>query len=353
MSFLFGDSFDYYVTADKLLKWTSVLETGGIKTVITPLAARNGLSGLRCSPSGGDFALNGGVCLRKTLFPSDPTTIVFGVAFRYNQAQVSASYPFISWWDGGTIQGCGILNPDGTIHISRGAATNIDTGSSSVALLQGNFYHLKVEIVLGATGSAKIWVNAVLVYSKTGVNTQAIATQSWSQFSLGFPGLGGNSAGSVELDYDDLWVRDDNNDKFDLTALALHAEDGNGSNNDYTPSTGSDHGAMVSEVNEDGDATYNETDVIGDVDTYTLEDMPVNASVAFIQHVDVCRKTDLGDVLCAAATRIGGTNYFGANYAPNQTYAQMLTPSDVSPATAVAYTAVEINAMEAGQKRTG
>lgn len=352
---MFGDTFDGYDTSQRLTKWTNeIFATGG--AVITPSAARNGPNGMRvtvgANPSAQCF-------IRKTLTPVDPTTVVFGTAFRYNVTPSAEPITFMGFLDVADVQfGLAIL-PNGKISPFRGGFSNVTPRSqifdpTSLALLQGNFYHLKVIATINAvTGTIGVWLNRVLVLNLTGINTSQSGAANWDGVFLGTCGNTGTTDNGGIFDFDDFYVR--NNDtpsKFDLTGLALFAQDGNGDLAQYTTSAGGDHGALVKDPVPDDDATYNETDTVGNIDTYEMDDMPANATVAFTQSVDVCRKVDEGDCLAADVLRIGSVNYVGPDYAPNTTYAQMLTPYDVSPATGVAFTSTEINALQAGQKKT-
>lgn len=371
--FLFGDTFDYYATADVTRKWTSFTKGlgSGLSTLnITASAARNGAQGARIHPEG----LRGSLTeceatLRRTLSPGDPTTFVQGFAFR-------ADIPFIdsigiaACQDHGSVQCQLVLNSDGTLSVARSSSRSFATGkpltnvlgTTSAAILYGStFFHIKWKVVISdSVGTVDVWINGINVLSLTGKDTKATSNTSWNESVLGqifVPQVGtagmNNNSNSVNWDYDDFTTWDANYTGYDLIGQACHAEAGNGANTDFTPSTGSDHGALVDEATDaDDDSTYNSSSVVGDIDTYTIEDVPTTAIIRAVQSVDVTRKTDPGDRTIANVFRIGGIDYVGSDLAPSETYFHLLTPYSLSPATGVEFTAAEFNAMEAGEKIT-
>jgi len=352
--FLFGDSFDYYADADRLQKWTNENIATNTGIAVTTSAVRNGSKGLRVSFPFGGWSTWSRTTINKTLFPGDPTTFVMGSGFRYTGGTNTGGVSFLGVYDNATPQVVCMLRTDGTIGFCRGDGTLL--GTSSQAMLSGVYYHLKLKVVIHpSAGTFQAWLNGVSVFSGSGLNTRASGTSQWNVISLGNTGVNGGVGSDRDntFDFDDLYVRDSDISRFDLTAIALHAQAGNGANVGYTPSAGTDHGANVDDTTSDGDTTYNYADTIGLLDTYAMDDVPTTAAIAFVQSVDVCRKVDPGDRLVANVFRIGGVNYVGSDLAPGQTYSHLLQPYDVSPATAAAFTAAEINAMEAGQKITG
>jgi hypothetical protein len=367
--FLFGDTFDYYVTADITRKWTSHVQSGfsSATTTIAAGAARNGASGLRFGISAISL-YNGQRTVDRTLSPGDPTTCVFRTGFQYSAAQsFGKSLGILSIKDAGTIQVQIVLNVDGTLSAttggqygSGGLVNGTLLGTSSAALLAGNYYHLKGKVVISnSVGTVDLWLNGISILSLSSKDTQATANTSWNGFSVGwqYTGTAGSSFGisAVNLDYDDVTVEDVDTyaSNYDLTGVALHAQAGNGAKTDFTCSTGSDHGALVDETTSNDDTDYNSSSNTGDIDTYTLDDLATGAVPVLVQGVDVCRKTDSGDRTIGNVFRIGGVNYIGANIAPLETYSHLLTQYLVSPATSAQFTRVEVNGMEAGIKITG
>lgn len=365
MSFLFGDSFDYYLTADELLKWTNFAQVDqpGATCNITASALNNGIAGMRFTIVNAGFGVES-FNLNKTLGPGD-NTFVHGFAFRYSAAQGGAGTQNIgiaACKDISSVQCQLLLNQDGTLSIARGNASGftppVVLGTTVSALLANTFYHIAWKVkVHSSTGTAAIKINNISVLSLTGQNTQNTANATWNVLSIGLQqivNLGFTSG--TNLDYDDIYVCDGvspNNDFLGVVAVgAIHAEAGNGADTDFTTSAGADHGALVDETYQDGDTTYNTSSTSGHKDTYTLENVSTGLTIKCVQSVMVARKTDAGGRTVANIFHIGATDYFGANIAPVQTYTQLLTPYDVSPATAVAFTATEVNAMQGGIKVT-
>lgn len=354
--FIWGDTYDYYATANLYEKWTNASNTSGgaAQFSISALAARNGGRGMRYISSGDPNNID---VIRKTLAPGDPTTFIGRTAFRYTAAQSVYTLGFMGCFDNATCQVCLAVQANGKIAAIRGAAIGNVLGTSTIALLVNVFYHIKMKVVVHpSAGSVQVWVNGLSVLSLSGINTRSSVNSTWDTYcqgKVGITGQGLNVNDAFEYHYDDTNVIDVDDGRFDLIAIALHAQTGNGAHTDFTPQTGTNHGDMVKDAFEDGDATYNQATAVNQFDTYLIENLPTPATIAFIQTVEVCRKTDAGDRVCANGLRIGGTDYVSAAvYAPSQVYFHCTTPYNVSPATGVVFTDTEINAMESGQKVT-
>jgi hypothetical protein len=358
--FLFGDSFDGYPTADITQKWTSFVD-GGSSTAssffsISALALRNGSSGLRYDRPNGDA--DDIIGLRKTLNPGLATTCVARFAFRYVDAsQPSYTIGLFGIYDNADQQISIGLRTDGKLIVYRGSdcVTGL-LGTSTAPLLEDTWYSIKLATLIDpAVGTVQLWINDVSQFSVTGANTRANSNSQWTNVIVGqVPASGQGGAGGLdpfEFNYDDLDIRDDNDGRGDLIAICLRAQSGNGANTGYTPSTGIDHGAMVDETDQDGDTTYNEGSSVGQQDTYTLENLPAAATVAFVQTTEVARKTDAGSRTVSNVIRISGVDYTSAVvHAPSQSYSHLLTQYDESPATSTTWTDSEVNAMESGQE---
>lgn len=351
--FLFGDTFDYYSDAQLLQKWTNTTIATNTAINISTSAARNGIQGIRITFPFGGWPTGSVTLVRKTLFPGDPTTFVSGMGFRYTGGTNSNQPSFFSFVDNATPQVLLKMRTDGTIGVYNGSNTFF--GSTTAALLSGTYYHLKmVSAIHSSAGSVQLWLNGVSIFNASSINTNPSGGTQWTAVALGNTGVGGSVGSDRDMvfDYDDLYVRDNNISRFDLTGIALMAQAGNGTHTDFTPLTGTDHGNMVKEVPNDGDTTYNYADTVGLIDTYNMADLPANVGVAFLQSVDVARKIDPGDRLTANVFRIGGVDYVGTDSAPSEVYTDLLQPYDISPATGVSWTKAEVDAMEAGIKIT-
>jgi hypothetical protein len=133
----------------------------------------------------------------------------------------------------------------------------------------------------------------------------------------------------------------------DVRAIPLYPS-GAGSSTQFTPSTAVANWTTVDE------APYNTTDfngsaTAGHTDLYAMQDLPAGVtSVAGVRVYGVVQKTDAGARTGALLVRTGGTTYEGAEFAPGTTYAYVTHLWPTNPATGVAWTPAEINAIEAG-----
>jgi hypothetical protein len=119
-------------------------------------------------------------------------------------------------------------------------------------------------------------------------------------------------------------------------------------------STGTDHYANVNETQANSDTDYNYSGVIGDRDSFLMDTVPITG--ALIKGIQLCsqaRKEDAGAALHKGFLRISGTDYDGATRGVPSTYEFLRTIWTLSPATGVAFTDTEVNAMEAGYKKHG
>jgi hypothetical protein len=177
-----------------------------------------------------------------------------------------------------------------------------------------------------------------------------------------------NSADSVRIGYtsnvtgaflnpadiDDFWVCDDTggvNDTFlgDCRVQCLFP-DGAGASSGWTPLSGTNFSNVDDSV-PDNDTTYVSTGAAGTIDTYSMQNLAATTgSVKAVQTVIDARKDDSGTRTIAPVFHIGASDYVGSNQNIMTTYAMFLQVYQVSPATAIAWTVAEVNALNAGQK---
>jgi hypothetical protein len=134
----------------------------------------------------------------------------------------------------------------------------------------------------------------------------------------------------------------------DTRVLCLLSEAGNGAHTDWTPLTGTDHGAMVDEAQQDDDTTYNSTNTNDTIDTYIMEDLPFDVGeVLGVQVVSVARKEIAGTAFLKGLIRIDGTDFDGDHTnGLGTTYQHVLTPFVTHDGEK--FTVEEINNCESG-----
>jgi hypothetical protein len=99
---------------------------------------------------------------------------------------------------------------------------------------------------------------------------------------------------------------------------------------------------------------YSATDYVtsgttGNRDTYTLTDLPATVGTIFaVQNNVIAKKTDATNIALKPAVRSGGTVYYGTATNLSTSDATLMDLRTADPATAVSWTATNVNALEAG-----
>jgi len=354
MALLHTDSFDHYGTADLLTKWGSKVEGAGVVTIAG--FGRNGTNGLRITTTA--TSSSGPAIVRSVGAASGPVAIA-GFAFTPSVLSGATNVTLCTFLDGATEQVSINMGSTGAIIAKRGASSGgAVLGTSPNTLAAGSSVYIEAKVLIDAgigtvevrvNGSSGGWLNL------TGLNTRNSAVAQWNGFAFGKPGGGVAAANGSIYDYDDLYLCDGsgprNNDFLgDVRILAQLCLTGNGANVDFTPSTGTDHGALVD------DATpivtdYNFSSTVGHRDTYLFP--PITLTGVAVRGVTTwmyAAKSDAGTRTLARVHRIAGANYDGTGLPVGTSYAYLGQVDEVSPATGVAFTTVEINGTETGMK---
>lgn len=351
MAFLFGDSFDHYVTADVATKWTA----SNVSFQTLAISAGNGrrsTASLRVTVAG-SFSPGTYAYLSKTLTPGD-TNVTLGFSVTAS-ALGSAGIPLCAIADAGTPQITLVMNSDGTLGVKRGTSSGTVLGTSSAVLSAGVAAHLQLKVLIhNSAGTVDLRMNNVSILSLSGLDTQNTGNTSWNQVYLGACDTVWSSTGTINLDFDDLWVLDGTgsiNTGFqgDLRADCLYPT-AEGNTIMFTPSTGSDNALTIDETAPNS-SDYNTGSAANDKDTFITTNVPGGATPYFYQVSLYAKKSDSGTCTAAPVIRSGGTDYVGASLSPGTAYAYLLTPYDTDPATGARPTEAGANAFEIGYKR--
>jgi hypothetical protein len=230
---------------------------------------------------------------------------------------------------------------DGTIY-----------GTSSYALFPYRWFYIEVEALIdGSAGTFIVKVDSVTKLTLTGLNTNNGGANAWDRFSLN-----GYINGSSVVLFDDLYVRDgfgpapgngflgtSTKLPFVFTGLPKTDAVAAGSNADFVPSTGTDHGALVDE-NPPDTTTYNSSDTPGDKDSYKYEALPISGDVLAVQLTPFLRQTHAGVRTAKTLVRQGGVDYPHADdFELPTTFEYRTQMYETNPATSAAWTEPEVN----------
>jgi hypothetical protein len=232
------------------------------------------------------------------------------------------------------------------------------TSKVGPGLTPGAWVHLEIKGTIHPTaGTVQLWINGVQTINLTNVNTRGTANSSANQISINL-----NNNGTQTWDVDDIIVYDgqatDPNGYSALTGpvgdcgLAWILPTGDGALAQFARSTGTTGYNLVNDVTPDGDTSYVESSTVGQIDTYTMADLPATATgVKGVALCHLARKNDVGSRQLGALIRSGGTNYIHPTGVDlGNTYLMSFRNYDSNPSGGVAWVPAAVNALEAGQR---
>jgi hypothetical protein len=262
----------------------------------------------------------------------------------------------------GTAGNCQVglrLTTTGNIGVYRncaiGASSGTQLGSDSANALTANTWYY-IELVTttdNSTGTVAVYVNGSVSgwINLTGQDTQQSANAYTNAFALGC------SSNAVNQYFDDVYTVSGSGGTHttrlgDVKCVAVNASTGDGAVAQFTPSTGTDNGAMVDETTPDGDTTYNASAAAGNIDTYAFPAIGVSGTIYGLNIHNWVLKTDAGTCDAQSVARISSTNYLGTQTGVSTSYGYLSELYEQSPATTAAWTEAEIDGAEFGVKHT-
>jgi len=340
MALLFIDGFDHYATADLGAKYTAT--SGG---TIGGGYARTGAGGLYSTSSSARQSI--------TLAPATTASGVCGFAFQPK----AVCDGFFSVENGDGPQFILGMAGDYTLYAKRNSAGGTTFGTSAVPVPLDTWSYLEVKWTIhNSTGSVLVYLNGdhvTPILSATAQDTQYQTDATWTMVKIGTQ-VSGDSAW-----YDDLYIADQqaaaegppNDDVLgDVRVITVLPSTGNGSNTDFTLSTGTDHGAVVDEAAPNGDTDYAYSSTQNHVDTYNFPALGATGVVYGVQLNLNAKKTDSGTREIAGVARPVATNRIGATRALTTSYVYHRQVWDYSPETDSDWTVAEIDGSEFGVK---
>jgi hypothetical protein len=330
MALLFMDGFEHYVTSDLGEKYgyVSAQTVSNTRARTGSYSASGGAHGLAVSASGATAVIGYGVYATAG---GHYCTIGLGGFASSTYAQVTMK-----------------VETDGACTIRRGTSSGTILGQTSPAAFRFNMWNfVEVKTVLNdSTGAVTLKVNGATLLTLTSqdtIGTPASATWGTVEWSNGSTAW-----------IDDVYVCDGsgsvNNDFLgECRVVTLLPSTGNGSNTDFTCSTGTDHGTLVDEAAPNDDTDYVSSSTVNHVDTWNYPALGYTGTIKGVQMSLSAKKTDSGTRAIAAVTRPASTNrVHGTNHYLGTSYAYWMSIWELNPEDSAAWEVSDVDGAEFG-----
>ncbi len=301
------DNFGWYATGQLLRYYSSKTESG---TTSVGAYGPNGTSGLRMSGALGDDVTI------SSLPVSGQTCIVHGYVRISDDESTNVLLGFRS---GGSFQ-C-VLNrkADGTLGLYNSyPGLGGLLASSVIAIPLSEHVHLGVKVTIGSSGSVVVYMWQAgdtapqVLINASGINTRGLGSGSWNGVHLGAATSAGTTDWSHVVIMDGSGTR--NNDLFSEPISVYHYLPASaGFSSAWTPSTGTNHPALVDDPTSDDDSTYLKTATLNADELLALEPSPyLSRSAAAAALVLVAKTQGAGTGHVSPLGRFSGTTTAGS-----------------------------------------
>lgn len=238
--------------------------------------------------------------------------------------------------------------PDGHLQASDGASWLTGTGTAANVLTFGIHHHIYLKVVISATvGTVDIKVDGVSVLSLTGQNTMRVGAVGVSQIRF----TGDGSSGNASSIFSHIALANVSGDITGQPRVEAVFPDGAGFYSQWAPTPAVANWQNVDETTPNDDTDYNADATVGDRDSYTFSNLlGTAATILAVALVPRVRKDDAAARTVKRFVRAGGVNYDGVAVAVPGSYGYLQEVLATNPATGIAWTPAEVNAIECGIK---
>ena len=284
--------------------------------------------------------------LRKYL-SANRTTVVTGVAARVEGFTNNAG--IIQYLTGGTAQVTLTINTSGKLEVRTGSYTGSVIATSAESIDIGKWYYIEMKVLIGNSGTYEVKLNGTQILSGTG-DTQG---SLWDNFANRVYFNGNNTSGPA-IYIDDVYI--DTADFYNPCIVCALRPDANGNYAQWTPLAPNDNFDNVNDsAGQDDDTSYNVTAILNNIDTFSLETMPVLSTTVYGVRLSVfAKKDDANPRYITPITRVNGIDYVGTESVNLTTaylsYSYIWAKNPNDPGNN--WTDVVINASEFGYKLT-
>lgn len=332
MALLFMDGVSHYATEDITKKWSSASNASVVSG-----GGRRGGGALTLTLSTGSIT---------KILPSAISTVIVGFAFNANSG-TSGSSDLIRFGDGATVH-AGLLIDDVNMRIGcfrSGGGVFAYSANNSVPA--SGYIYVECKVTISDTvGTFEVRIDGATVINLTGLDTRNGGNPTLDRIILRAGMYNGGR-------FCDIYACDTagstNNTFLGDVRIDTLFPNADGNYSQFTPSSGSDHYALVDESTPNT-SDYNDGSTVGHRDSYAMQNLSALASqtVYGVQALAAISKDDAGAKSAAVMVRSGSTNSDGTSTAlsTSQTYLAKIYETD--PNTATAWTETTVNSMEAG-----
>lgn len=350
MAYIFGDGFDSYPTGANGRQ----VSCGGWTGLSNTYAAMN--SSVTRFSYGKSFNCNGQYLWKKFDNSSSNTVFVSFAYYHGDNLSLSPSaeyYGYFTLIDVDTPQVTVTFRGNGSIDVLRGGLNGTVIATFYGAFINQNWNHWQFKIVIDSVNGA-VYIrkdnDPTNTHSQENINTQnssnAYATDIWlgnqHEYLYGVPEY-----------IDDFIIFDNsgsapNNWLGDVRAFRL-VPIANSTIN-FTPTSDTNY-ITVDDPNEDDDASYNYSNVVGAIDTFDIESLPVLPTQIHAVTVKVVARKDNTSARTAAAILDSGgvVDYSDTKLLPSS-YTGLIKSYTTDPNTGDLWSITGINAIKIGYK---
>lgn len=349
MALLWMDGFDHYgvgssVGRDNMLNGIySTVASGANGCYPTSEMSRTGGRSLRMTSTGNTST----VVLWRRIFGEAYQTTGYGCAIYFPQIWANISRLRMAWLDSGAGIQCTIsFTSTGAVTVWRGNASVLLAQSADGVIVATAWQHIEAKVkVHGDDGAVEVRVNGVTVVSVSGVDTRGMSEDSASQFAF----VEVNFWNSGPLYIDDIYMWSDegdiNNDFIGDKRVGLIIPNDDTAQSDWTPvGSGTGFGA-ISEIPQDADATYIETQDVGHVSEFELQDVVGDiGAISAVQTYVIQRKTVAGVCNTQVGLISDSAETLGADRPITEQYTYYADVFETDPNTAAPWTKTGLSA---------
>lgn len=347
MALLFLDGCDHYDTSTVVgAKYISKASNAGASTS----GGRFGGGALR---RGGAGAIGGSFVV------AIPAANAFVIGMSYYTPVFSSLPNLFRLLSGSTVQFNLLVGSDGSLEVRRGGASNntgttVTGGVSAAGVISTNaWYRIECKVKLDDSipaSSCEVRVNGATVLTvATGQDLNNGGGNVADGISL-MAGVG--TSGNAGDLIDDIVVMDQSgselNDWLGDVRIETIYPNGVGTHQDWSPSTGSDHAAVIDEA-PPNTTDYIYSDTPSEKDTSALGNLGVTLSDIYAVQVNsYAAKDGAGDISIRNLIRSDGDDEAGAPAALSSSWLGVCSIHTKDPATDAAWSQSAVNALEAG-----